>query len=114
MARLTREQVLARKLGQEEVDLGDGDTVMVRGLNRDQAHHLQTLEVIREREVYMIAVGMADPEMTEEDVAAWFAGDEAGALDKIAKVITRLSGMADGQGKDATKSVPRRRGRGRA
>jgi len=107
MARLTREQVLARKLGHGVVDLGDGDTVEVRGLSRDEAHHLQTLEVVRDRDLYMIATGMVDPKMNEDDAAAWFAGDEAGSLEKVANEITRLSGMADGQGKDATKSVPR-------
>ena len=113
MARLTREQILARRLGFEDVDLGDGDTVQVRGLNRDEAHHLQSLETVRDRDVYLIATGMVDPEMTEEDVAAWFAQDATGPINDVGAAITRLSGMAPGQGKDATKSVPRGRGRRR-
>lgn len=112
MAHLTREQLLARKLGQEVVDLGDGGTVLVRGLNRAEAHAMTERETARDRELYMIATGLLDPQMTEDDVAAWFAADSAGALDLVGKAITVLSGMAPGQGKDATKSVPRRRGRG--
>jgi hypothetical protein len=114
MGQLTREQLLARKIGHEVVDLGDGSTVKVRGLNRDQAHTMQQLDTSRDRDLFMIAEGMIEPKMNEEDVAAWFAGDETGAIERVSKAIVRLSGMADGQGKDATKSVPRRRGRGSA
>jgi len=114
MGQLTREQLLARKIGHEVVDLGDGSTVKVRGLNRDQAHAMQQLDAGRARDLFMIATGMVAPEMSEEDVAVWFTGDETGAIERVSTAIVRLSGMADGQGKDATKSVPRGRGRGRA
>lgn len=112
MARLTAEQILARKLGQEEVDLGDGATVLVRGLNHNEAHQVNQRGDARERDVEMVHLGMVDPAMSREQVEAWFGSDGPGPLGKVSEAITRLSGLAPGQGKDATKSVPRRRGRG--
>lgn len=113
MAHLTRDEILARKLGRDTVDLGDGATVLVRGLTRAEAHEMTTRDTPRDRELYMIATGMVEPALSEDDVAAWFDADAAGALDVVGKRITELSGMAPGQGKGATKSVPGGRRRGR-
>lgn len=118
MAVLTREQILARKRGHETVALDpddpDAGEVVVRGLSRDETHEMMQLESVRDRDAFMVATGLVEPAMTTDDVAAWFAEDATGPIDRVAKKITELSGMAAGQGKDATKSVPRRRGRGRA
>lgn len=115
MANLTREQILARKRGEESVTLSDGGTVSVRGMKHNEAHALRELETIRERDAFMISCGLVDPAMTTEDVMAWFeVPGESGDLQLISSKISQLSGMDEGQGKDATKSVPRRRGRGRA
>lgn len=109
MARLTREAILARKLGQEEVELSDGATVMVRGLTRAEAIEMGQLGTVAERDAWMVATGLVDPELSVDDVVAWFGQGAAGDADRIAKKITELSGMADGQAKGYTKSVPRRR-----
>ncbi|HET6344613.1 MAG TPA: hypothetical protein VFH51_06755, partial [Myxococcota bacterium] len=80
-----------------------------------EAHALRDQESVADRDALMIATGLVDPVMTMEQVREWFAIEgESGNLQRVSVKITELSGMLEGQGKDATKSVPRRRGRGRA
>lgn len=112
MAILTREQILARKLGAEPVKLGDGSgEVLVRGLSRQESHAIGKLEDNAEREVQSLAAGLVDPAMSADDCRAWMGNDSFGALQPVVQRIMELSGMAPGQGKDATKSVPRSRAR---
>lgn len=110
-ARLTREQILTRKIGGEVVTLPSGGTVKVRGLTRNQAQQVQDAPEGIDRDSMMIHLGLVDPELSAEDVVAWFDVAPAGDVLAIAREVSRLSGMLEGQGKQATKSVPRRRGR---
>jgi hypothetical protein len=111
---LTREQILGRKLGRETVTLSDGGEVVVRGLNRNEAIVLQQeREGIAGRDNYLIATGLVDPVMSEEDVAAWAESGAAGDLVDVSRAINRLSGLAAASGKEATKSFPGRRRAGR-
>lgn len=115
MARLTREQILSAKRGHEEVELADGGTVLVRGMKHAEAHELRKLKTVREQDAFMIATCLLEPEMTLDDVDAWFDVEgSSGDLQRISAAISKLSGLVPGQGKDATKSVPRGRGRRRA
>lgn len=112
MTRATAEQIINHKRGHDEVVLDDGSTVLVRGLAHNEAHALQEIEDARERDVFMLTTALLEPQMTEAQVHAWFALEGAtGELLRVAEKITTLSGRQQGQGKDATKSVPRRRGR---
>src|SRR6478609_7456716 len=104
MAQLTREQILARKRGQDVVDLGDGSTVKVRGLSRNEAQHVADAKTTLERDAIMISLGLVDPELSPDDVLDWFGEAPAGDVKAIALRIAELSGMAEGQGKQATKS----------
>jgi hypothetical protein len=109
MGNLTREAILARKLGHDVVELPDGSgTVEVRALNRREAMHISGIEDHYERDVYLIASGMVDPAMTEEDVRAWGAEDDTGTLERVSYRIGELSGMVEGAGKSRV-SRPRRR-----
>jgi hypothetical protein len=113
--RLTTQQILERKRGHQEVVLDGGGSVLVRGLAHAEAHQMREQETVAEKDAFMIATGLVDPVMTLEQVLEWFAIEgESGNLQLIAVKISELSGMLPGQGKDATKSVPRGRGRGRA
>jgi len=112
MAVLTREQILARKVAgvTEEVDLGDGSSVIVRGLSRREASETSKVDDdFEEVEILALHYGLVDPPLSVDDVRAWRAGDQSENVQKVVSVIQRLSGSAPGQGKDATKSVPRRR-----
>lgn len=110
MAVLSRDQILARKMGREPVELGDGQ-VLVRGLTRAEAHAMKELDENYEREVRTLVLGLVEPELDEDDVRAWLAGDTFGAIQPVLERIMSLSGMLEGQGKAATKSVPARRRR---
>ncbi len=120
MAHLTREQILARKLGRGAATLPDGSTVAVRALTRDEILEMQEPvrddkggpprdRTLAERDNFIVATGMTDPQMSEEDVAAWAAGADAGDLTSVSDEIAVLSGLKPGAGKEATKSPPRRR-----
>jgi hypothetical protein len=107
MATLTRAEILARKVGNGIVTLSDGATVEVRGCTRAEARQIQDVEEGDQRDAAMISFGLVDPALTPDEVLAWFADAPNGDILKITGKILELSGMAEGQGKDATKSVPR-------
>lgn len=108
MGNLTREQILARKMGQDVVELDDGGTVTVRGLNRHEAMITAGLEDHYERDAFLIAAGMVDPVMTVDDVKAWGEQDGTDTLEVVSRRIGELSGMVEGAGKSR---VPRARRR---
>jgi hypothetical protein len=106
MAHLTRSQILARKVGTEEVTLDGGATVTVRGITRKQAETIQAAEEGVVRDATMISLGLVSPALSVDDVATWFESAPAGDAKTLSAAIMRLSGMTDEAGKDATKSVP--------
>lgn len=110
MAVLTREQILARKVAgrTETVELNGGE-VVVRGLTRGEASACGKLDDQDDVEALALHYGLVDPALSLEDATAWRDQDESGELQKVVDAIQSLSGTAPGQGKDATKSVPRRR-----
>lgn len=113
MALLTREQILARKVAgkTEVVTLPDGDEVEVRGITRGEAAEIgkidhETVEnPDKEAEMMALAFGLVNPALSLEDVREWYAGEQSGAIQMISDKIRELSGQAQGQGKEATKSV---------
>lgn len=110
MAVLTREQVLARKVaGRTETVELDGGEVVVRGLSRGEASVCGKLDDQDDVEAMALHLGLVEPALSLEDATAWREQDESGEIQKVVDAIQRLSGTAPGQGKDATKSVPRRR-----
>lgn len=113
MAVLTREQILARKVaGKVETVELDGGDVLVRGLTRGEASACGKLDDQDELEALALHLGLVDPALSLEDVRAWRDKDASGEIQNVVDKIQFMSGTAPGQGKDATKSVPRgRRGR---
>ena len=112
MAHLSKEQIKARKAGRGEAKLPDGTTVGIRALTRDEV--LQCGEgaaTTAERDNKLIALGMTDPAMTEEEVAEWAATASAGDLVAISEAIGELSGLQEGAGK---RRVANARGRRRS
>jgi hypothetical protein len=106
MTHLTRDQILARKSGRDVVTLADGATVEVQGLSRSQAEKLMEAPEGRERDVVMLAMGLTSPRLEPDDIRAMFDDGMNGDVLAISAKILELSGMAPGQAKDATKSVP--------
>ena len=99
MSNLTRDQILARKTGKGVATLPDGTTVSVRALTRDEVLESQRRGDPAERDNFIVATGMTDPKLTEEEVAAWAAEADAGDLVAVTDRIAELSGLAQGAGK---------------
>jgi hypothetical protein len=120
MAELTREEILARKIGNTVgiVELADGATVKVRGITRaeaakirehDQAHPDDVLG----QEAIGISAGMISPELTVAEALQWCQNEGSGNVGRVMAAIQQLSGEGPGQAKEYLKSVPgRRRARG--
>lgn len=104
MANLTRDEILARKVGRGTCTLPDGSTVTVRALTRDQVLHAQNEAGgdASERDNWIVAMGLVDPVMSVDDVREWAEHGAAGDLTTITEMIAELSGLKQGAGK----SVP--------
>jgi hypothetical protein len=98
---LTREQILARKIGKGKATLPDGGVVSIRALTRDEVLASQEIEDTGERENFLIAMGMTDPKLSREDVSAWAAGAAAGDVVAVSDAIAILSGLKQGAGKSS-------------
>lgn len=108
MARLTTEQLTTpRGPATYVVELDDGD-VTVRALLRDEVIELQKIRDATKRENLIMSLGMVDPPMTPDEVAAWASWAPAGELQKVSFKIGSVSGMLETSGKDATKSAAKR------
>jgi hypothetical protein len=106
MANLTRDEILARRTGRGSATLPDGGTVAIRALTRDQIMEVQDQSrTLQERDTLMIALGMTDPVMTEEEVAEWAANAPAGDLTAVSEGIADLSGLRQGAGKSRVASA---------
>lgn len=103
MAMLTREQILARKLGRGVATLPDGSTVEIRALTRDEVLESQDLATTGAKDTFIIATGMTNPKLTIEEVAAWAASSDAGDLVAVSNAIAVVSGLRPGAAKEAVK-----------
>jgi len=106
---LTREEILARKTAgkTEEYKLSDGSgSVIIRGLTRNEAIRIRETEGgLTDRDNLLVSLGLVEPAMTPEDVAAW--GEAEGdfmVITELSEAIGRLSGMTQDAGKSR---VPR-------
>lgn len=94
--------LFAPRLAQAEVEIPGVGTVTVRGLSRFEMVGVQKLQekgvLVHERAI--LAMGMVDPAMTEDDVAQWQKASPAAEINEVAKKINELSGI----GKAAAKS----------
>jgi hypothetical protein len=106
---LTREEILAKAVDQEVVNLPSGGQVKVRGLTRDEALNVQEAEGTAARDNLTISQGLVEPALTVEDVAAWAATAPAADSIEISRAIARLSGMSEGAGKSGPDRARRKR-----
>jgi hypothetical protein len=109
---LTRDEILARKVhgNTEQFALGDGDGgyVVIRGLTRNEALQVREGKTTGDMDNLMISLGMVDPVMSPEDVAAWGEVGDAGTMIRLSNRISELSGMVEGAGKSGVPSARKR------
>lgn len=109
MANLSRDQILARKVGHEVIELPDGSgTIEIRGLNRREALTVAEMQDLKERDAYLIAAGLVDPAMTVDDVKAWGEVDGTETLEFVSRKIGEKSAMVEGAGKSGVSRTRRR------
>lgn len=99
MAHLTREQILARKVGKDVVPLPGGGTVAIRALTRDDVLATQQADDVAGADNMIISLGLTDPKLSVDEVAQWAANDAAGDLVAVSDAIARISGLKEGAGK---------------
>lgn len=107
---ISKERLLSRTLGQERVDLGDGDYVIVQGITRGQ--YLEAGKVMTEEnpnislfEGKLIVAGMVDPILDEAEVAQWQATAGANEIARVVEAIQRLSGGREGAHKSGLQGL---------
>lgn len=110
---LTREQILARKKAGTtlEYKLSDGSgTVIIRGLTRNEAVRIrESRDELNARDDLLISLGLVDPAMSPQDVAAW--GEIEGqfvVMTDLSEAIGELSGMTEGAGKSRVSRARKR------
>jgi hypothetical protein len=106
---LTREEILAKTRGEETVELKSGGSVRVRGLSRNEALAVQECEGTAARDNLMISLGMIEPKLSVEDVAAWADAGSAGDAADVGETIGQLSGFREGAGKSGVSRSRRKR-----
>jgi hypothetical protein len=102
---LTRDEILARKVGHGEITIEDVGTVKIRALTMSEAVQVRELAGRVEQVYLILSLGLVEPALSLDDVQAWAANDAAGPLNAIAEGITVISGMSESSGKDAYKSA---------
>lgn len=103
---MDKAKLFARRLDEEDVEIPGVGTVRVRALTRDEALKVNGVELEQaELERRLLAWALVDPVLTEDEVAKWQAASNAGEIEHVTRVITRLSGMEAKADKAAYKSV---------
>lgn len=103
---MDKELLFKKRLREDTVEIPGVGTVRVRGLNRLESFEVGEIkDDIAARERKMIALGLIDPEMTEDEVLQWQEASEGMELEAVSTKIGELSGMVEDSGKEAYKSV---------
>lgn len=89
-------------LNSTDVDIEGVGTIRVRGLSRFELLIAQKKypDDTLKQERFILSTALVDPQLTEDDVAAWQRSSPPMEIDSVAQVVNRLSGI----GKDAAKS----------
>jgi alanine racemase len=106
-AMVTREQLTKPRLPEDTISIDGLGTFRVRGLSRFEVLVSKQREerlgmVAMER--MMLAAGLLDPSMSEDEVTAWQKASPAGEIEPVVNKIAELSGMLEDAGKAAYKS----------
>ncbi|MEU8220912.1 hypothetical protein AB0C47_34790 [Micromonospora taraxaci] len=99
--------LLARRCPEDDVELDGVGTVRVRGLTRAEVKELgKRMNDGEDMEAYSLSLAMVDPELTEDEAAAWITTGGFGEIEKVNRRINELSGIAGRADKEAYKSLP--------
>lgn len=102
---IDREQFLKVAVPEAVVDLPGFGEVRVRGLTRVEAMGLKGFSDNGDLERRIIHLGMVEPALDEDDVAAWYAAAPAGMTDIIVDQVSKLSGLGQGAAKSGVPGI---------
>src|SRR5689334_10157917 len=99
--------LLAPRLAEQDVPVGDLGTVRIRALSRAEVADIQAQELESAAlEAQMLATALVEPAMTVPEVAAWQAAAAGGEFEPIVKAVLALSGMAVTSEKEVVQQFP--------
>lgn len=101
---MDKELLFKPRLPEADVEISGVGTVKVRGLSRIEAMHVQAANGPEAVERRILALGVVEPKLTEDDVRQWQKASPAGELEPVTEKIAELSGMKPGADKEAYKS----------
>ncbi len=106
----TLDALLKPRIGEGIVDIEGVGRFTIRAVTRAQALQVQQIGQsgdVSGSENLLISLGLVEPALTPEQVAAWAEAAPAGELQAISVAIGTISGMHASAGKDAYKSTGR-------
>lgn len=102
---MDKELLFKPRLPESDVEVPGIGVVRVRGLSRIEAMHVQAANGPEAIERRIMALGMVDPALTEDEVRQWQKASAAGEIEAVSKKIAELSGLLPGAEKEAYKSL---------
>jgi hypothetical protein len=104
------EYLTSTRIDTAEVQIGeqsDGTPIVVkvRGMTRQEMLDVPASEGPKVSERWSLARCMVEPELTEDQVAAWQKAAPAAEVESVARAVNRLSGIENGQLKERYKSL---------
>ena len=102
---LDKTALLARRLGEGEHEIPGFGTVKIRGLSVAEVRSIQALTDLGAQERRMVACGLLDPALTEDEVGTWQENSAPGEIDGLVGAIAELSGMAQKADKSGVSAV---------
>lgn len=98
-------RLLKPRVPEGTVELDGLGTVRVRGLSRGEVFMTQQAKGVEAMERKVLALGMLDPLMTEDEVRQWQQNSPAGEMEPVADKIRELSGLGKGADKSGVSGV---------
>jgi hypothetical protein len=101
---VSKADLLKKRFGVEDVEIPGVGTVQVRPLSRAEALEVEGKEMsAAEMDRKLLAFGLVEPKLTEDEVAELQANTPAGLMQPVVKAIVRMSGMEQTAPKEAVK-----------
>lgn len=102
---MDKDLFLKARLPERELDVPGVGTVRIRGLSRAEILAAQALTADGAMERFVVAAGLVDPQLTEDEVDVWRRNVTHGEVGLVFAVIEELSGLGEDAAKAEYKSV---------
>lgn len=87
-------RLLKQRLPEETLPIEGIGEIRIRGLSRGEVFAAQkTTKDVESMERRVVALGMVDPVMTEDEVEQWQRNSPAGEMEAVSAKINELSGL---------------------